>query len=208
MVGEGPNGANSGMNGPRTRPSLLLRLRDFQDRKSWEEFVELYGPLILRYLLHVGVARQEALDLVQDVLWLVVRNIRHFEYDPLRGRFRDWLKTIARNRAYRFFAQRSRRPLTPGGTTHAMAIQETPCEDAAQDELIETEWRRRRFELAVKRVRPKCTEQTWQAFELQVVYELSAPEVAERLGMSRGAVHVAKCRVLARLRQAVEEIDE
>jgi hypothetical protein len=29
-----------------TRPSLLLRVRDSADQEAWQEFAELYGPLI------------------------------------------------------------------------------------------------------------------------------------------------------------------
>jgi DNA-directed RNA polymerase specialized sigma24 family protein len=37
---------------------------------------------------------------------------------------------------------------------------------------------------------------------------LSTDEVAEKLGMSAGAVWVAKCRVVARLKVAVSKMEE
>ena len=84
------------MNGVKTRPSLLLRVRNLRDQKSWDEFVELYSPLVLRYLRRIGVPNQDALDLLQDVLGIVVRHIGSFEYDPGKS-FRAWLRTIARH---------------------------------------------------------------------------------------------------------------
>src|SRR5262245_35761501 len=34
---------------PTTRPSLLIRIRDARDWQAWEEFVDLYGPLIYQF---------------------------------------------------------------------------------------------------------------------------------------------------------------
>lgn len=196
------------MNVGSTRISLLLRVRDLQDRGSWEQFVELYGPLLLRYLRRIGVSQQDAPELVQDVLLIVVRHIGSFQYDPSKS-FRAWLRTVARNRAYRFFAERGGQPITPGGTTHLIAVQDSPHVDAAQDELIEEEWQKRRLEMALKRLRiEKRDTKGLAVFELMFVEGFSHTEVAERLNMRMGAVYTALCRILNRLREIVEEIDE
>lgn len=200
--------SEGGMDRNRTRASLLLRVRDLRDRESWDEFVELYGPLILRYLRRIGVANQDALELVQDVFVIVVRHIGSFQYDPTRS-FRAWLRKITVNRAFRFFAERGRWPITPGGTNHQIAIHETPGGDSEQDELIEEEWRRRCLELALKRLRSSQPESKGlQVFELVFFECLSRAEVAERLGMRVGTVYTALCRTLKRLRKILEEIDE
>jgi RNA polymerase sigma factor (sigma-70 family) len=190
----------------RTRPSLLLRIRDLGDQKSWQEFVELYGPVILRYLRKVGVPDHDAPDLAQDVLRSVVQHIGRFEYDAGRS-FRAWLRTITTHRAFRYFAHEGRRPQTPGGTDHLRAIQEVPVVDDDQDALIETEWRTRCMELAMKQVRRQVTGPTWQAFELRYLDHLPPAAVAERLGLNIGAVYTSLSRVLKKLREAVEEID-
>jgi RNA polymerase sigma-70 factor (ECF subfamily) len=191
---------------PRTRPSLLLRVRNLGDQRSWQEFVELYGPVILRYLKRVGVPKRDAADLAQDVLRIVVQQIGTFEYDAGRS-FRAWLRTIATHRAYRHFAQEGRRPQTPGGTDHMAAIQQVPVTDEEHDALIEAEWRTRRMELAMKQVSQEVTGPTWRAFELRYLEQHPPAEVAERLGMKIGAVYTSLSRVLKRLREAVEEID-
>lgn len=195
------------MNRTETRPSLLLRVRDFQNQEAWDEFFALYGPLVLRVLRRIGVSQQDALDLVNDVLVIVVRRIGTFEFDPTKS-FRAWLKTVTRNRAYRFFLQQKRRPRPSGGTSHAMAIQETPADDSSENELIEAEWRKRRLEMAIDKVRHEVTSEAWEVFELLVVQELPPADVGRRLGMKPGALYTAKCRILKKLRQAAEEIDE
>jgi RNA polymerase sigma-70 factor (ECF subfamily) len=202
------NEGDAAMKGNKTRPSLLLRLRNFRDQASWDEFVALYAPLILRFLCRIGVRRDRAVEMVNDVLVIVVCKIRTFEYDPAKGKFRGWLATIARNRAYKSWRDGSRQPMTPGGTTHAAVIRDTPGKDDAVDELIETEWQKRRLELAIAKVRAEVTARAWEIFEALVIQELPPAVVAARLGMNPGTVYTAKCRVLHRLREIVEEIDE
>ena len=201
--------AGSDMNGLKTRPSLLLRVRDLRDQKSWNEFVELYGPLVLRYLRRIGVPPQDAMDLLQDVLQIVVRHIGSFQYDPGKS-FRAWLRTIATNRAYRYFWAKNRQPIPWGGTTHLGAIQDVPNRDGGQsdEDWIEEEWQKRRMEVAINKVRGQVKEQTWQIFELHFLQYRSASEIAAQLGIKVGAVFTSLCRILKRLRKAVEEIDE
>jgi RNA polymerase sigma-70 factor (ECF subfamily) len=190
---------------------LLERVRGLKDpnrwEESWNEFVDLYGPVILRSLRKVGVPPQDADDLAQDVFQIVVRRIRSFEYDAGLS-FRAWLRTLAKHRAYRYFAQQGRRPPAPGGTSHLAALQEiAEPGDQDLDAFIEVEWRKRRWELAQKQVRQEVTEKTWQAFELRYVQNLDPTEIAQRLNMKVGAVYTNISRVLKRLREAVEEID-
>jgi len=43
------------MSSPDTRPSLLLRLRDSTDHDSWQEFCDIYRPMIVRLALTKGL---------------------------------------------------------------------------------------------------------------------------------------------------------
>ena len=74
-----------------SRPSLLIRIRDTRDGEAWEAFVNTYLPMIDRFARRVGLQDADVADVSQDVLSEVPRCIRAFEYQPDRGRFRDWL---------------------------------------------------------------------------------------------------------------------
>jgi RNA polymerase sigma-70 factor (ECF subfamily) len=92
-----------------TRPSLLLRVRDSGDADAWRTFMTIYAPLVYGYVRRRGLQDADAADLTQDVMGEVARVIRSFEYQPARGRFRDWLFLIARRRLMRFSGRQARR---------------------------------------------------------------------------------------------------
>ena len=81
-----------------TRHSLVLRIRDMSDSIAWSQFVDIYGPFIYRYGCSRGLQDADAADLAQLVLLEVARCIDRFEYEPKTGRFRNWLKVLARSK--------------------------------------------------------------------------------------------------------------
>ena len=60
---------------PSTRPSLLVRLRDPSDGSAWEEFLEIYAPLLRSLARRKGLQEADAADLTQDVFRAVARAI-------------------------------------------------------------------------------------------------------------------------------------
>src|SRR5262245_17908686 len=68
-----------------TSLSLLERLRLRPDADSWQRFVDLYGPLLSGWLRRLGVRPQDAEDLVQEVLGVVVRELPGFEHNRRPG---------------------------------------------------------------------------------------------------------------------------
>ncbi|MCG8652071.1 MAG: sigma-70 family RNA polymerase sigma factor, partial [Pirellulales bacterium] len=80
-----------------TRHSLIARLSDHADSAAWQEFVELYQPLVFGIARRHGLQPSDANDLVQEVFAAVATSIGRFEADRSRGRFRSWLFRVARN---------------------------------------------------------------------------------------------------------------
>ena len=56
------------------------------------------------------------------------------------------------------------------------------------------------------RVKHEFHETSWKAFTLTAVDGLAPADVAQQIGISPGAVYVAKSRVLARIKAEVETI--
>ena len=179
-----------------TSSSLLERLRQPQAEEAWGRFVRLYTPLLFHWARRAGLPRQDAADLVQDVLALLVRKMPQFHYDR-RKSFRSWLRTVALNK---WREQRRRRRPAAGGDE---ALQEV----AAPDEMNvfeEEEYRNVLVRQALHALRGEFPERTWEAFRRYAVDGEDAGAVAASLGLHVGSVYAATARIVARLRAELE----
>jgi RNA polymerase sigma factor (sigma-70 family) len=191
---------------PVTRASLLVRLRDRQDHEAWRQFVELYASLIYGYARKRGLQDADAADLMQDVLRAVARSADKLEYDPRRGTFRGWLYTVTRNKLINHFNGRRRRALASGDSDAQERLENEP---APEDEsLWEREYRQRLFDWASAQVKDEFQPNTWRAFWGTAVENRPPRDMASELGLSVGAVYVAKSRVLARLQEVVRQAED
>jgi RNA polymerase sigma-70 factor (ECF subfamily) len=183
-----------------TRQSLLLRIRDSQDTLAWSEFVQLYAPMIYAFSRKRGLQDADAADVTQEVLRSVSRSAGRFEYVASRGGFRRWLFTITRNEVNDYLNGTRR---APGTNTETRAIEQLPAavDDAAD---WDNEYEQRVLRWAAERVRKTVKESTWTAFWQTAVEGRDAMEVAQVLGISTGAVYIAKSRVIARLRIEIQ----
>ena len=190
---------------PITRPSLLLRVRDAKDEAAWAQFVQIYTPLIYGYCRSRGLQESDAADVAQEAMRAVARAIASFEYDPQRGKFRNWLLTVVQSKLYNFLVQQQRQPALAGETTLQLSHDQNSVR--GEDNAWDAEYDRAVFSWAAERIRGEFQESTWRAFWKTTIDERDGKEVAECLGMSVGAVYVAKSRVIARLKQEILSVD-
>lgn len=193
------------MSDPVTRASLLLRIRDSEDREAWEQFVDLYRPVVVRLARQQGMQAADADDLAQTVLIAVNGAIERFDPQDSRAKFRTYLRTIAR-RAIINAMTRLHPDRAGGGTDMLDILHQQPVNDR-QTETIDLNYRREIFAVAAESIRSEFNESTWQAFWRSVVDDQSIDEVADAMGRSRGSVYTARSRVMARLKQKVSELD-
>ncbi len=192
---------------PTTRHSLLLRIRDREDGDAWADFVSIYAPLVYGLARRQGLQDADAADLTQDVLRVVVRAAPRFAYDPGRGTFRGWLFTVARNRARRRALECRRQVAGSGSDAVQKALE---CHPAPEEEgpWWEREYEARLFEWAADNVRDCFRPATWQAFWQTAVEGREPSAVAAELGLSLGAIYIARSRVLARVREQARRLQE
>ena len=188
-----------------TRLTLVIRLRDGRDKQAWSDFVELYSPVVYGFARRQGLQDADAADLVQEVLRSVARSVSN--YDHQKGRFRSWLMAVVRNRLAEFWAIRAREAAGSGDTGVQKRMEQLPSQEDAED-VWEQEYRRSVFRLAVARIRDGFADSTWQAFWQTHVEGRGTREVAHSLGISEGAVYIAKSRVMARLKQQVQVLED
>lgn len=192
---------------PETRPSLLLRLRNPQDEQSWREFLEIYEPLIERVVRRRGLQHADARELVQEVLIAVAGAIGRWDPDEARGSFRGWLSTIARNLTINLLRREDRHVRGTGDSGFVQLMNEQPDPGDENTALFDLEYRRRLFQVAAEHVRDQVEVATWQAFWKTSVEQQPLVDVCHQLGMSRGAIYVARSRVMARLRSHIEKLE-
>ncbi len=192
---------------PLTRASLLVRIRDPRDAEAWRQFFDLYAPVVYGFARKRGLQDADAADLMQDVLRSVAGAAERLNYDPSKGTFRGWLFTITRNKVFNFLDKQRRREHGSGDSGAVKRLEEQPAPEADREEF-DREYERRRFAWAAERIREEFHDSTWQAFWLTSVDGKSAKDAGDQLKMSPGAVYVAKSRVIARLREEIESLDD
>jgi RNA polymerase sigma factor (sigma-70 family) len=183
-----------------TRASIFIRLKDTdaQPRElAWKQFYERYAPVISSYAYRNGASRQQAEELVQDIISGFFEASPRFVYDPARGRFRAYLKSCV-------VRALARRKLTRERARAVPIELGDDVPDARDDGLWEKLWQQQIICRAMEIVREHYSSKgkllTFHAFELNVVKNISAAETAKSLGMNIGSVHTAKSRVTDKLR--------
>jgi RNA polymerase sigma-70 factor (ECF subfamily) len=149
-----------------------------------------------------GLQDADAADFTQEVLRAVAGAVGQFDYDPQRGTFRGWLFKVARNRLRDFLDSRRRQCQGSGDTeTHALLGQQQDLSDGWDQDY---EWQLLTW--AAEQIRGTVQDSTWQAFWQTTIEDRSGQEVAGALGMTIAAVYLAKSRIMARLKEMIEQV--
>jgi RNA polymerase sigma-70 factor, ECF subfamily len=178
-----------------TPVSLLDRLKHSGADDAWSRFVELYTPLILVWAKKLGVPPTDVNDFVQDIFTTLVREMPRFRYQT-GGRFRGWLWTLVLNKRREGVRRASARPVL----VQDDGISDVEKEGSDIVPLDEAEYRQYVVERALQLMKSEFETTTWQACWETTVNGRTPMEVAEELGISVNSVHIARSRVLRRLR--------
>ncbi len=191
-----------------TSRSLLGRIQA-DDPAAWRRLVDLYGPLVFHWCRRWDLPEQEIADVFQDVFQAVATHVAGFRRERAGDTFRGWLRTITQNKVRDHFRKLGREPGGVGGTEAQIRLAGLPAArwpDEDENDTTDGDAERRLFGQALNLIRGEFEERTWQAFWRTTVDGSTASAVALELGMSPGAVRVAKSRVLRRLREELGDV--
>lgn len=191
---------------PKTRLSLVVRLKNAQDHEAWDEFTGIYEPLVMRLLQRKGLQECDARDVCQQVLAAVAKDIEQWRPDGRERSFRRWLFRIARNRVIKFLVKDRKRPRGIGGSDAQVALEQQQDDRESISEMFEHEYRQQLLLWAAEQIRAEFRDSTWDAFWRSYVEGEAIADVAKQLGTSVGSVYVARSRIVARLQSKVQEI--
>lgn len=192
-----------------TSRSLLIRLRD-EDDDAWTRMVDLYTPLVCYWCRRLNLPEQDLPDVLQEIFRAVATNIGRFHKDRPGDTFRGWLRTISRSKVMDSFRRQGKEAQATGGTDAQMKfarLPDTPAAEEPDEEETPDEDSEKHllFQQALQIIQSDFQERTWQAFWKVAVEGRPVKDVADELGMKPGTVRVARCRVLARLRNEFGE---
>ena len=191
---------------PETKTSLILRLADHHDQDAWQEFEEVYRPVIYHAARRGGLQNADAEDVVQQVMASVARALQQRPHDHQRARFRTWLFRVIQNSVLN--AAQRRPPDRGAGETDVLnQLSSVPGPDADSD-TMEAEYQRSVFQWAARQIRSEFHHETWAAFWKTMVEGASCEAVAAELGKEVGSVYAARSRIVRRLRKKIGEFDD
>jgi RNA polymerase sigma factor (sigma-70 family) len=200
----------STFNDSNTKLSLLAKLVDTDSRSDvWPTFVEIYGKAIYDWCLKWGASSEDAEDIVQQTLMTVFLKLELFKHGG-HHTFRGWLRQIARHTWLKIVEKTARATFVDIGEMERLTSIKLLKTVGARDDLIHVfdklaceEIR----DMAFSKVRERVSEQTWQAYLMSDHDHISGVEIAERLGITIGAVRLSAYRVRLILNEELAKID-
>ena len=182
-----------------TRKSLLLRIKDPSDVTAWREFDEIYRPLLRKYALYQRLSDADADDITQQCMAAIHARIAEFDYDPKKGGFRRWLRTMVNNKVRNLWRDRRERQ------ADSDLFRGLP-DDGAADAMFDQLWQHEHVKYCLRLIRPEIEDSTWRAFHAYVIEERPVDEVCRTLGMTTNQVHLIKWRVTRMMSERVRDL--
>ena len=194
-----------------TRQSLLSRLRDWDDKDSWEDFFNTYWKLIYNVARKSGLNDAEAQEVVQETIIHVAKQIPGFKYNPAKGSFKGWLLKTTQWRINDQFRKRCRNAtLQADSESSTTSPSQTPPfgspavdTESQWDEL----WREHLVAMAMERIKQKVDPRELQMFEMTVERDWPPLKVAQKLNVTRAHVYYARHKVSRMIRAEVERLE-
>jgi RNA polymerase sigma-70 factor (ECF subfamily) len=184
---------------PSVSATLLDRVRTGEGA-AWQRLEALFGPIVQGWCVRAGLQTQDAADVTQEVFQSVMLSIARFRKEQPGDSFRGWLWTVTQNKLRDHWRRQHDQPVGVGGTSIQQQFHNLPAESSQTPPSI-VEEEEGLLQRALELIQTDFEPRTWQAFWRVVVEDKSVADTAASLGMSTGAVHVAKSRVLRRLRE-------
>ncbi len=180
-----------------THLTLLDRLSAGSDAAAWREFQDRYGQLIRGMARRQGLQDADCDEIVQEVLTILSRAMPGFRYDPSKGLFRSYLKTITMRAT---FARKHRQPAVVG----VELFMEKAMDEDALEASWEMEWRQYHLRRAMHVIDQEFNASDRAAFAAYAIRGEDADKTAQNLNMTIDQVYQAKSRILKRLKNLIQ----
>lgn len=193
-----------------TQYNMIASLKD-ENSQAWENFFSSYVKLIRLHGKDCGIKEEYLDDLVQDVMISISKACKTFQYDPDKGRFRDFLKRIIRARAADILRKYYRREAnllqTEMEETLLDAVPDlAPQPDEALDEYFSSEWKHVFIKNCLRVLKNSINPKHYQIFFMLEIQKQPVTEVAAFSGLSPVTIYSIRSRVENKLAQVAEKL--
>lgn len=184
----------------QTSLTLIQRLKN-REEEAWSYFESFYGPIILRFAISRGLTSDQAEEVRSACYEAVVKQIGALEYDREKGRFRNWLLTIAARRASDLKRQKS------GVQADTQTLDAIETQDEDIEAVWEKQWQQQILLEAYRRVELRMNSSSQAIFQKLVREAQPVKAIADEFGISENQIYKTKQRSLQMLREEVQFLE-
>ena len=182
----------------KTRQTLLDRLSNKYDEKSWEEFIDTYKSYICVIIARMGISEADTEDLAQQVMLKLWKKLPEFKYNRDK-RFRNYLASTARNTVSDFIRKiKSEQARIENLNDSSLLNISLPD----IDKLINEEWENFISNLALENIRKHFDPNSIELF-LKILEGNSTSDIADNLGLKINSVQKTFRRVKEKLKEEI-----
>ena len=182
----------------KTRQTLIQRLSDKYDEKSWNEFINVYKAYICVIIMRMGINESDTEDLTQQVMLKLWKKLPEFQYNRDK-RFRNYLATTARNTVNDFIrkqnSEKNRLENADQSFTKGVSLPDV-------DKLINEEWESFIANLALDNIRKNFEENSVNIF-LKVLEGQTPQELAHQMDLKTNTVQKTFRRIKEKLKEEI-----
>jgi RNA polymerase sigma-70 factor (ECF subfamily) len=178
---------------PSPDQDQVLAAAQAGDRSALQRLLAEHRNGVYRYGLRVCRTTEDAEDAVQETLWAATRALKTFR--GTAGSIATWLFTIVRHHCYHLLERRRR------DQQIAERAVDAPTVEGSWEDAVSAEEQRQLLAAALATLAPGHRE----VLLLRDVEGLTAPEAAEKLGLSVEALKSRLHRARVSLMDALEE---
>jgi RNA polymerase sigma factor (sigma-70 family) len=194
-----------------TRASLVNRLKDWGDHTGWQEFFDTYWRLIYGTASRAGLSDAEAQDVVQETILSIAKAIPDFDYDPVKGSFKSWLRNTTHWRIKDHLRRKARHSAAVSCAEADLgtpAIQQVPDPATVdKDAVWNADWERNLLDAAIAKVKTRVKPKQYQLFDCFVLRGWPMQEITQKLRVSMGQVYFAKVKVSNLVQKEFRELE-
>lgn len=187
-----------------TKVTLLMRLKESHDEKSWDEFHIYYAPYVRNLVRQFKLPEADVSDVTQLILVRVWKSLPTFQYDKSKGLFRSWLAAISRNATINFLDSKSSR-----NDRQNIPIDDQDYINSVSpelEEISEKEWRRHISSLAWENIKKDLSDRMRISFT-KSLDGVDKDVIAAELKVEANTVQVYKQRVANKLCKEINRLE-